>query len=149
MNENNGNINNGVEEKRFNSWLDFVDFLRGEVKLNHNLIWRGQSEDWPLLPSLERLLIEQDPQTKADTRYTHLENFQYAIRGRLGPNPPDFFHPDKHRELWALGQHHGLATPLLDWTESPFVGAFFAFEDEKNKDNVSERVIYGLDKKKN
>jgi len=69
----------------------------------------------------------------------HLKNFIMACRGRTGSNL-QFTEKD---EWWALGQHFGLHTPLLDWTTSPFVAAYFAFIDEENEKSY-ERAIYGI-----
>jgi hypothetical protein len=48
-------------------------------------------------------------------------------------------------EYWALGQHQGLKTPLLDWTKSPFVAAYFAFLTDRS-DNTVNRVVFALSK---
>ena len=40
---------------------------------------------------------------------------------------------DSEDNWWALGQHYGLATPLLDWVYSPYVClTFFSFREADN-----------------
>jgi len=40
--------------------------------------------------------------------------------------------PDENGAFFNLVQHHGYPTPLLDWTYSPYVAAFFAYRDISN-----------------
>ncbi len=141
----------GTVTFRLARWIDFFDFLEAEVfhpstASKHHYIWRGQRRsDWSLSSSLDRLFAKLDLLGEAadalETRSKeHLEAFKYATRGRRGRNPAAL----DENEWWALGQHYGLATPLLDWTRSPFAAAYFAFE-ELASDPTTFRVVYGLD----
>lgn len=133
----------GFGEVRISSWKYFGDFVYQEMLDYDSYVWRGhRCDNWKLESTLDRLIRNAKVTLPRARRFreNHLEQFQFAARGRRGPNPPAL---DEENSWWALGQHHGLATPLLDWTTSPFVAAFFAFI-ELNDLQTPQRAIYAL-----
>jgi hypothetical protein len=101
-------------------------------------VFRGQRDyDWPLRTRLAREL-DKFPE---DTYALAIENsaIGFFIDRATGilPNVPD-----EHDLLgWlSLMQHYGAPTRLLDWSESPFVAAYFAYEQSSNSDGA----IYAL-----
>ena len=133
----------GISEVKLTSWKYFGDFIYQEMQSYSAYVWRGQRcENWALESTLDRLLrtAKVSSARSRTFRTQHLEQFKYAARGRRGANPPLLEGDDA---WWALGQHHGLPTPLLDWTTSPFVAAFFAFIGE-SKPQTPSRAIFAL-----
>jgi hypothetical protein len=132
------NFSDGILEIHAKSWHGFVEYIQDELSNYRAYIYRGQREpEWKLAPSINR--IDGIKTLKVNTLHT----FKQACRGRRGSSSPKL----EDDEWWALGQHHGLKTPLLDWTESPFVAAFFAFATARAKQSLPQaRMVYAIAK---
>lgn len=135
-----------VETITFDAWNQFQQFVGDTFADDCRYVFRGQRCDtWLLEPSIARLmrnhghLATLDERQQAERVKQHYQEFQYAIRGRRGAHAPEVVGD----YLWALGQHFGLATPLLDWTMSPYVAAFFAFS-ESGTPQTEYRAVFAI-----
>lgn len=105
-------------------------------------IFRGQTQDdWLLESTLTRALKAIKQEDKLSLVEDHLNRFKLDIRGKRGNTPRNL----DENELWALGQHYGLFTPLLDWSESPWIALFFALVDAKESE-TGFRTLWALNK---
>jgi hypothetical protein len=117
-------------------WEQFKNYVS---RLEHRrYIFRGQTKPLRLRTSFHRTgradlarFLEEDIKTlhrHLSLRTSHVFNLMI---------------PDENGAFFNLVQHHGYPTPLLDWTFSPFVAAFFAYHRLKN----SEALLASADKK--
>lgn len=111
----------------------FDDFV-SKIRLAHTTKWRlfrGHREpSWRLIPVAFRGMVNERKGIHLRNERIMLdrksEEFRRLIRAL--PHVPHDALQDV-AQLWAFGRHHGLSTPLLDWTQSPYVAAFFAYFD--------------------
>jgi hypothetical protein len=91
--------------------------LRATRGLSERLWYRGQSNaEWPILPRIARNRGHLADELRM------LREFKQDASNRLVRRPSSDW------EWICLAQHHGLPTRLLDWSENPLVGLFFAVE---------------------
>lgn len=132
-------VTDGVLEIYLENWLQFQSIC--EVFANNmGIYFRGQRDSkWKLRTTLDRFSDTLDTRVKG-TYDKVLDTFIKAIRGKS----QIIKNPEKNEdEIWALGQHNGLATPLLDWTSSAYIALFFAFETNEHPES-KYRTVWGM-----
>jgi hypothetical protein len=113
----------------FSGWEEFKSHFGEHLFANEpfrrgKYLFRGHSDPhWRLSTTFDRMFSNQTKATRLQIADALLEVFK---RGLEGEDIPSEVRGDDSLFL-ALGQHYGLPTRLLDWTESPYIAAFFAY----------------------
>ena len=112
-------------DQRIYSVSDFLGELKRHRRIQQPVWYRGQEQaDWGLAPTIARVrggIIAESPLI---TRFK--QNALALLADR----------PGSEWEWLFVMRHYGVPTRLLDWSESPLVGLYFAVDEKPNSDGA-------------
>lgn len=123
-----------VSRVDLSTWDQFREWAIDQKLRNY--VFRGQSMPIKLASTFHR--------TWRKDLKTWISNDVRLLFGALVERvkyPLQLGNADHNPALWSIMQHHGYPTPMLDWTYSPFVAAYFAFQNVEVDQKDSPRIF--------
>jgi len=110
------------------SWNQFKTQASADLDTDGAFIYRGQRDSsWGLTSTVHRTALVRSIQDMKGYADFMLPQVHEALEAWVGRSW-DLANPLGLAEFLAFLQHNGFPTPLLDWTSSPYIAAYFAFE---------------------
>ena len=119
------------------SWNQFKTTVSNITEAAPGAIYRGQSDaSWGLVSSYHRLAASVD----SSVYWGLLDELKDYVE-TWSDHHWDLSNNQDISAFVGFLQHNGFPTPLLDWTDSPYIAAYFAFDGvddaEPQNDDVS------------
>jgi hypothetical protein len=128
-----------IEVDNIEHYLRLIKEIKDDNIKNGNhedFLFRGQTVDYPLIPKLCRLNAKGD---LLETEQLLLQEFK-----RTNPLLIEGHRPMDDWDYLTLGQHFGLPTRLLDWSNNALTALWFATSDTGISGNSRYSVIWVL-----
>lgn len=125
-----------LEVASWSGFMDVTERLNVGPAARANYISRGQSDaEWGLAPTLSRLRPPED----SHAAFIELEQLlvrEFMSQAHLHLTADVLGRRSNQLQKWAVMQHHGAPTRLLDWSQSLFVAAYYAVNSQWDRDGA-------------
>ena len=129
------NTNNSL----IDTWEKYKKWVSGLVDSKKEYYYRGQADSgWKLETTFHREAASSSF-TMDDYLTRILPEVHYHVSA-IQNEIIDSNNPNEFGAFLALLRHHGFPTPLLDWTLSPYIGAYFAFKEINDRSPQCDHV---------